>query len=192
MGILLAFAPFVVFAILNGLAGPAGALAAAAAVSAALIARDLLRARRRVKILEAGTFALFAGLALFTVLAGTHWSVIGVRLCVDAGLLVIVLASMVARRPFTLQYAREQVPPELWNRPEFIRTNYVITGVWALAFAMLVLTETALLYVPSLPQRAGVVAIILTLIGAVKFTSWYPERQARLVPAGPPAGDVAA
>jgi hypothetical protein len=181
MGILLAFAPFIVFAVLDRIVGPAGALAAGAAVSAVLIARDLVRPGRSVKILEAGTFVLFAGLALYTVLSGANWSVIGVRLCVDAGLLAVVLVSMAARRPFTLQYAREQVAPQLWNRPEFIQTNYVITGVWALAFFVMVLAELALLYVPGLPPRAGVVAVILALVGAVKFTSWYPERQRRQV-----------
>ena len=181
MGILLAFAPFIVFAVLDRIVGPAGALAAGAAVSAVLIARDLVRPGRSVKILEAGTFVLFAGLALYTVLSGANWSVIGVRLCVDAGLLAVVLVSMAARRPFTLQYAREQVAPQLWNRPEFIQTNYVITGVWALAFFVMVLGELALLYVPGLPPRAGVVAVILALVGAVKFTSWYPERQRRQV-----------
>ena len=152
------------------------ALAAGAAVSAALIIRDLARSRRGVKVLEAGTFVLFAGLAVFTLLSGATWSVIGVRLCVDAGLLLVVLASMALGRPFTLQYARDQIAPEFWNQPEFIRTNYVITGAWALAFAVMVLAELALLYVPGMPPRAGVVAIVLALVGAVKFTSWYPER----------------
>lgn len=179
MGILLAFAPFIVFAILDRLVEPAGALAAGAAASAALIARDLVSTGRSVKILEVGTFILFSGLAFYTVLSGVTWSVVGVRLCVDAGLLVVVLASMVAGRPFTLQYAREQVSPQLWSHPDFIQTNYVITGVWALAFFVIVLAEMALLYIPGLPPRAGIAAIILALIAAVKFTGWYPEREKR-------------
>jgi hypothetical protein len=77
---------------------------------------------------------LFSGLALYTVFGGTAWSVLPVRLCVDTGLLLIVLISMAVGRPFTLQCAREQVAPEFWDRPEFVRTNYVITAVGALAF----------------------------------------------------------
>jgi hypothetical protein len=179
MGILLAFAPFIAFAILDRIVGPSEALAVGAAVSAVLIMRDLVGPRRGVKVLEIGTFVLFAGLALYTALSGATWSVIGVRLCVDAGLLLVVLASMAAGRPFTLQYAREQVAPEFWHRPEFIRTNYVITGAWALAFAVMVLAELALLYVPGLPPHAGVVAITLAMVGAVKFTGWYPQREER-------------
>jgi hypothetical protein len=47
---------------------------------------------------------------------------------VDVGLLVIVVVSMAMRSPFTLKYAREQVPAELWNKPDFLHTNYVIAG----------------------------------------------------------------
>ena len=174
MGILLAFAPFIVFAVLDRITGPLGALSAGAIVSAALILRDVF-GRRRMKMLEAGTFLLFAGLALYTWLSGAAWTVIGVRLCVDAGLLLIVLASMATGRPFTLQYAHDQLAPEFWEQPEFIRTNYVISGVWALAFAVMVAAELALLHVPALPRRAGILVIILALVGAVKFTGWYPN-----------------
>ena len=83
---------------------------------------------------------------------------------------------MAMRQPFTLQYAREQVAPEFWGSPEFIHTNYIITGAWGLAFAVMVAAELALLYVPGMPRQLGIVAIVLALVGAVKFTGWYPER----------------
>jgi hypothetical protein len=75
-----------------------------------------------------------------------------------------------------MQYAREQVTAELWNSPQFRRTNYIISGVWALAFAVMVIAELALLYVPGLSRRAGIIAIISALVGTVKFTAWYPDR----------------
>ncbi|MGE4049325.1 MAG: hypothetical protein AB7F35_31110 [Acetobacteraceae bacterium] len=176
MGILLAFAPFIAFAIVDRLSGPTEGLIAGAIVSAALLVRDLVQGRA-AKVLEIGTAILFGGLALYALLGQPSWSVIGVRLVVDAGLLLVVLASIALRRPFTLQYAREQVAPELWQAPEFIRTNYVITAVWALAFAVMVAAELVLLYVPDVPPRAGIIVIVLALVGAVKFTGWYPERQ---------------
>ena len=36
--------------------------------------------------------------------------------------------------------------------------------------------ELALLYVPNLPRQVGVITIVLALVGAFKFTSWYPQR----------------
>ena len=132
--------------------------------------------RTSTKVLEIGTLVLFGCLALYAVAARPSWSVIQVRLCVDAGLLLIVLVSMLVGRPFTLQYARDQVAPEFWGSPEFARINYVITAVWALAFAVMVVAELALLYEPDLPPRVGIIAIVLALVGAIKFTGWYPER----------------
>ena len=176
MGILLAFAPFIAFAVVDRLSDPAEGLIAGAAVSAALLLRDVLRGKT-AKVLEIGTAVLFGGLALYALLGRPAWSVIGVRLAVDAGLLLIVLASLAMRRPFTLQYARERVAPELWGAPEFVRTNTVITAVWALAFAVMVAAELVLLYVPGIPPRAGIIAIVLALVGAVKFTGWYPEQR---------------
>ncbi|KAA1053249.1 hypothetical protein [Azospirillum argentinense] len=182
MGILLAFAPFIAFAVLDRLVGPVEGLIAGALVSATMLLRDWMSPGRTPKILEVGTVLLFGGLALYAVAGGPTrsvmgGSVMGVRLLVDAGLLLIVLISIALRRPFTLQYAREQVAHEFWDSPNFIHTNYVITGVWALAFLVLVIADLTLLYRPDLPPRFGIVATVLALVGAIKFTSWYPEHR---------------
>ncbi|NUB24772.1 hypothetical protein [Azospirillum brasilense] len=187
MGILLAFAPFIAFAVLDRLVGPVEGLIAGALVSATMLLRDWMSPGRTPKILEIGTVLLFGGLALYAVAGGPTQSVMGgavmggsvmgVRLLVDAGLLLIVLTSIALRRPFTLQYAREQVAHEFWDDPRFIHTNYVITGVWALAFLVLVIADLILLYRPDLPPRFGIVATVLALVGAIKFTSWYPEHR---------------
>ena len=170
-----AFAPFIAFALVDRLVGPTQGLFAGVIVSVTLLVRDWVTPGRTPKILEIGTALLFAGLAFYAAVGKPTWSVIGVRLCVDTGLLLIVLISMAAGRPFTLQYAREQVAPEFRSNPEFARTNYVITAIWALAFFVMVIAELALLYIPGLPRRVGIIAIVLALGGAVKFTGWYPE-----------------
>jgi hypothetical protein len=174
MNILLAFAPFVVFAVLSHVVGPAGGLLAGTLTSVVLIARDWMRSAS-LKILEVGTFLLFAALTIYTLTAHRDLSIIEVRLWVDLGLLTIVLLSMAIRRPFTIQYAKDEVPAEYWNSPRFIRTNYVITAAWAVAFAVMVIAEAALLYVPGMPHGLGVAAIVLALVGAVKFTGSYTK-----------------
>lgn len=176
MGILLAFAPFIIFALIDRIGGPTAGLVAGALVSLALLLRDLLTHSRSPKILEIGTSVLFCGLAGYALLKGIAFSVIGVRLWVDSGLLLLVLGSIASGQPFTLQYAREQVPPEFWNSPQFKRTNFIISGVWALAFATMVVAELALLYVPTLTPKIGIISIIIALVCAVKFTSWYPTQ----------------
>jgi hypothetical protein len=50
-----------------------------------------------------------------------------------------------------------------------------------LAFAVMVLAEAAMLYVPGVPKRAGVVVTILAIYGAFRFTDSYPKRQKQRV-----------
>jgi hypothetical protein len=175
MGILLSFAPFIVFAVLNGWLGAPLGLAAAAVVSAVLILRQWLKGRPP-KLLEAGSFILFASLAIYAVAGGPTGSLFVMRLCVDAGLFLIVLVSIALRRPFTLQYAREQVPQQYWNQPAFLRANYAITAAWAAAFAVMVAADLVLAFMPSLPSGIGIAATVIALGGAILFTARRSRR----------------
>jgi hypothetical protein len=185
MGILLAFAPFIVFAVVDRLVGSTAGLLAGALMAVVLLVRDWISVDRKPKIPEVGTAILFCGLALYAFMMQPDWSIVGVRLRVDTGLLILVVITMALGRPFTMQYEREQVAPEFWVSPEFVRTNYVITAAWALAFVILVLAELTLLFLPDVPPRVGTFAMIAALIGAVKFTAWYPEKRRRA--AAPPS-----
>ncbi len=178
MGILLAFAPFLAFAVVDRLIGSTAGLIAGAVTAGVLLLRDWVIRRRPLKILEVGTGCLFSCLVLFALVAKPAWSIVGVRLCVDSGLLTIVLMSIIARRPFTIQYAREQVPEEQWKAPQFIRANYVITAAWAVAFIVMVSADVVMLYVHAVPLGVGVVATIVALLSAIQFTTWYPKRLA--------------
>lgn len=177
MGTVLAFAPFIIFCVINGFVGTTPGLMAAAATSAILLTRACLGRDKSIKVLDVGCLILFGGLAVWTALAHGEWSVVGVRLWVDAGLLAIVLVSMVIGQPFTLQYARERVAPEEWKTPEFIRTNYIITAVWGAAFVVMVSADLVMAYVRSVPIKYGVAATVLAIIGAVRFTGWYPKHR---------------
>jgi hypothetical protein len=176
MDMLLAFAPFIAFAATDRLIGSVEGLVAGFAVSAALLLRDWLSPNRSPKLLEIGTAFLFGALALYTLFSHATWSIWGVRIAVDTGLFLIVVISIAIRQPFTLQYARESVPQALWSSREFLRTNDVISAVWALAFAVLVAADFVLLTMPDLPPRFGIIATVLALVGALKFTAWYPNR----------------
>ena len=177
MNILLAFAPFLVFALVDRFANPVAGLASGALVSAALVGRDAVSRTRKVKVLEIGTLILFCALAAYALTGKMPSSIIWARLCVDTGLLLIVLFSMAIRSPFTLQYARETTPETVWATPEFIRVNYVITAVWAAAFAVMVGADLVMFYMPGVPIRVGIWITIAAIFAAVKFTSWYPERK---------------
>ena len=180
MNLLLAFAPFIVFIIVERLAGIPAGLAAGAAASAFLLIRDLLTPGRSIKLLELGTFLLFGLLTLYALAMHPLWSIAAVRLRVDAGLMLIVLASLALRQPFSLQYARDSVDQEHWHSPAFLHVNYVISAAWAVAFGVLVVADIVLAYMPALPHAGGVVATVLAL-AAAWFTGWYPEHGRHVV-----------
>ena len=186
MNILLGFLPFLAFALLSGPLGATYALIVAAVLSAGLMLRGRL-AGASPKILEIGTLVLFIAVAIYSGLAGASLSLIAVRLIVDCGLLAVVVVSMAVGRPFTLQYAREQVAKEFWQSPSFVRTNYIITAGWAVAFLVMVLAEAALLVVPQLPQAIGFAVIILALLGAAYFTQWYAKSARKAAQPATPA-----
>src|SRR5208283_1449391 len=101
---------------------------------------------------------------------------LAVRLAVDAGLLAIVLASLAAGCPFTLQYARERVPEQYWHAPLFLilTINRRIAWAWAGAFAAMVATHAAVVFVPAVPLWVDIVVTIAALAAAFRFTAWYP------------------
>jgi hypothetical protein len=186
MNLLLAFSPFIVFVVAERLFGIPPGLAAGALTATALLVRDLLTAGRSPKLLEIGTFLLFGGLFLLQLAIGEQWSIADVRLRVDAGLLLIVLMSMVLQRPFSLQYAREDVQRRVdrqhWDSPDFIRVNYVISAAWAIAFGVMVLADAVMAFMPEIPHIGSVAATVLALAGAAWFTDRYPEQHRRARP----------
>lgn len=119
---------------------------------------------------------LFGGLAIFMLATGGAWSIVEVRLAVDFGLFLIVAFSMLVRQPFTLQYARESVPPEVAQRPQFRAINYVLSAVWGLAFLVMSAADLVMARLPEVPLKYGVFVTVAAIVGAVWFTSWYPQR----------------
>lgn len=175
MGMLLSFSPFIVYALLSGRTSLVTALGAAAAIAIVLLLRERFVRHKALKLLEIGTAVLFSGLAIYVGATHGQWSVPEVRLAVDGGLLAIVLVSMAIRQPFTLQYAREQVPPEVQDSPGFIMVNWHITMVWALAFVLMVAADLVMARWPQVPLAVGIVVTVGALVGAIWFTRWYPD-----------------
>ncbi len=189
MGILLSLTPFIVFFVLMRTVSPLAGLAAAFAVSVLLGIRQWRRGES-VKVLEVGSLALFGALLLYTLIAASDWTVATARLAVDGGLLAMVLISLAIDMPFTLQYARESVPKELWTSPIFMTTNRRITAVWAAAFAVMTAADAAAHYVEAVPLWIDVAASVIVFVAAVWFTRWYPAVVRRRVANAGGAGTV--
>jgi len=174
MGILVGFAPFLAFFVGIRRISPVAGLAAACLVSLYLCLR-MWRSGASVKVLEVGSLVLFAALLGYTLLASPAWTIATVRLAVDAGLFAIAAISLAIGKPFTLQYAREQVPAELWESPRFIAVNRHITLVWAIAFAVMVAADAAAEYMAGIPIWVDVAVTLVALGAAILFTIQYPR-----------------
>lgn len=173
MSLLLGLAPFLAFFVVMRVVSPLAGLIAAATVSTLLCIR-MYRQGKAIKILEIGSLLLFASLVLYTWIAMPTWTVATVRLAVDGGLLAIVLVSLAIGNPFTMQYAREQVPKEYWDRPQFLAANRVITAAWAGAFAVMAGADAAAEYMPAMPLWIDVSLSVAAFAAATGFTIWYP------------------
>lgn len=172
MGILLGFAPFIVFVLLTGLSTDL-AIWAALAVAFAIAIRDFAHTRL-LRVLDVGSVILFALLALYTGFIQPSLSPQAVRLVVDGGLLSVVLVSLFIGNPFTVDYAREQVPAEFWNTPAFLRANFAIACVWGLAFAAMTAADAAATFNTRFPVNLDAAAGFAALTLAVIFTARYP------------------
>ena len=185
MTLFLILAPYGVYAFMMLVTSATTSLLAAGAVCLGTIAFDKARGRS-LKILPAGTVILFAGILAWLHLIDPALSDKAVKVAVDGGIFAISLGSLLARYPFTLQYALERVHPEIAAMPGFVRANYIITAVWTASMLLMLLANAAILYVPGLPIWLGLAVAFAARNSAVFFTKWYStHRRARHL--APPA-----
>lgn len=171
--------PFATFALLMLVCHTSISLLAAALVAIAVIVYDRARGRS-FKMLPIGSALLFAGLGSYIAMIDNSWSAHTVRIVIDGGVLVIALASLAIRLPFTLQYAREQVDADVAGTPGFLRTNYILTLAWTLAFVLMLLADILAVYAPDIPLSVGFAIAFSARNSAVYFTKWYAQyRRAR-------------
>ena len=176
MMIFLILLPFGVFSLLMLVSPAEMALFAAAVTGLSVIAHDLLRGRQ-LKLLGAGSVALFLGLGCYLALVDASLSASAIKLTVDAGVLAISLTSIAIRKPFTLQYAREMVDAETLELPGFLKANYIIAWAWSACFVLMMTGNILMIYLPSLPLWAGLAIAFAARSTAVYFTKWYPDHQ---------------
>lgn len=107
-------------------------------------------------------------------------------------LATLVLLSLARQQPWTAQFAKRLVPPDLWDRPAFHTINMRITTLWAAAFALCDLL--ALFGSGPVHTYAPIAVLIATAVIVPRLARWYRGRvlaagqaDEALVPASPPA-----
>jgi hypothetical protein len=127
--------------ILLSVVGRPGHYAVAIAIAFGFALLVLWASRRRgdrLHSLTVFTVAFFAVLLVVRVLVGTgveSWLSTWTGQMSNIALTVFAVTTLVVRRPFTLSYAKDTTPEEYWEQPGFLRINYVVSAVWAGAFA---------------------------------------------------------
>ncbi|KJK43930.1 hypothetical protein ACFCYM_35160 [Streptomyces sp. NPDC056254] len=174
-------APWIVFSLLVGPGRFELAVGLALAAAVTLIAvGHLVHRGSSWKLLELADVVFFASMAVIGALAdeGTlRWLETYAGEVANIALTVIAFGSMAVGMPFTIQYAREQVDPSLWHTRGFLRTNYMITGAWGIAFLIAAAAGAYGDLVLHNPDNiwTGWIIQILAIVAAVKFTVWYPD-----------------
>ncbi len=83
-------------------------------------------------------------------------------------------ASLIFRRPFTLQYARKEIPEAFWETTSFAAINRHITLAWNCVFSInLGLGVLSQLYVDYWPLL--LLASYFLIVSVAVFTEQYPE-----------------
>ncbi len=183
-GFLGGFAPWIVYWILSGNVPFSTAIGVAIALSL-LVNVLAIRRHEQLKVLEVGNSVAFIALAVVGLIAGDAFVGRWIQPLGNASLLLIMLVSILIKKPFTLQYARESVPEEMWDSPGFIAVNTLISWVWVGAMAIM----TVLALVPPIVQGDATMndggaplsiicywVIPFTAMGlAILFTTKYPD-----------------
>jgi hypothetical protein len=189
MTIFLILAPYAAFALLMLVSSAAVSLLASAVICLSVIAFDVARGRS-IKILGAGSVIVFTAVGAYLRFVEPGMSNSAVKLAVDIGIFLIALTSILIRRPFTLQYAREAVDAGTTQLPAFIRANYIITWAWTASMLLMMIGNVAMIYVPGLPLWSSLLIAFAARNSAVYFTKWYPEYTKAKYASAPASADA--
>lgn len=178
LALAVSFAPWIVLKVVTGLPffDPVTMLKTAL-VMAAVIA--IWQARQGVHkgVMLWGTFTFFAFTFVTIVLMSNMWVIQHLGVLANGKLTLMTLGSMLLKRPFTMDYAKQHVDPKFWDSPEFIRRNYLITGAWAVAFLINLLNSFASLYGLQSNELIHELIDNGVMVLAMLFTSHYSKKK---------------
>ncbi len=135
----------------------------------------------RLKLLDIATVVFFAVLSLAAVVTTRHnvSDLDKYSQAISSGALgIIALGSIVFRHPFTVDYAKEEAPPEVWHTEVFKRINVVLSSVWAAVFLVSALLGLAAQQNVAKGLRDWLnwyIPIVLIFL-AYRFTKSYPQQ----------------
>jgi hypothetical protein len=132
-----------------------------------------------LKLLDVATVVFFLAMTIASIVTSRHdvAELDRYSQAISSGALcIIAVGSIVAGHPFTVDYAKEEAPPQAWHTAVFKRINLVLSASWAAVFGVC----AVLGWVAQQGAAKGVrdwlnwyIPIILIFL-AFRFTQWYP------------------
>lgn len=177
---LVGLAPWIVYAIIEGPGRLELSAGIALGIAVVVLSANWLRGSSP-KVLEYSDVVYFAALVVVVAFASDEtrrWLELWGGELANIALTLIVFASILIRRPFTLAYAKEDAPPEVWESRDFLRANYLIASMWAVAFLIQAVSG---FYGDAVLDNSnnlwtGWIIQTFPMIVAAQFTIWYPAR----------------
>ena len=129
-------------------------------------------------ILQWGTLIFFSSCVVLVGILRIVWVATHMDLLANLSLASIVWATLIADRPFALQYARKGLPLERWNDPKLIEGCRFITLVWAVLMSASVFVSVYRRTPAPQASERGYFAISLAIIASgVVFTILFKRRK---------------
>jgi len=177
MKLLLAFSPWLAFWFISG---PSMLrLRIAIIVAAVLVLIMGITKLHRGSILWAG-YIFFAFTIISVVWLENMWVIQHLGLLAPATLFISVQLSILLGYPFTEQYAKEQTPEEFWNKPEFIRSIYISSTIWATIFLTNFFLNLVKFTYRDIPEWYFSIAEYAVILAGIIITSVKSEKAKKL------------
>jgi hypothetical protein len=177
MNLVIGFAPFILFSVFSRLSADLALWLAFAAAFVVTI-RDFVESPS-LRLLDAGSFALFALLALVRGFLDPNLSLVTVRFIAEAFLFLLLGLPLLWKKPFSIEYARLDPREAGWPPHLFLKVNYLVSGAWITAFLAMAVADGAVAFDPELPLYASIAISMVALALAVTFTLRYPALAAK-------------
>lgn len=127
-----------------------------------------------LRLLDMGSLVIFGATALYAGFIHPAITTQLTRFVVDAAFFALALLSILLRNPLTLQYAREQVAPEVWRSRPFLLTNYGLTAMWMICFAAMAAADGFADMHKNLPVSLDAAWSLIVVMSALVVTARYP------------------
>jgi hypothetical protein len=145
---------------------------------------------RRLKVLDVATIVFFAALVIVALVTSRQdlATLDQYSQALSSGALgLIALGSVLVGHPFTVDYAKEQAPPEVWHTAAFKKINLVLTLVWTVVFLVCAGLGLASVHVHTKGLQDWLnwyIPIALIVIG-IRLNTWYPNHVRAQLGRGP-------